>query len=780
MCSFGFQHTYTQQRNIGKQLGHLSSLPEVLQSLEHQENPQSIYPLLINAFGQISSLSSANKLHACVVFAGLDKHPSLSDHLMDLYSRCNSIQDAHIVFKSMTYKRITSWNTIIAACIKQGSDEEALSLFAKLLKRRDVEPNKVTLIRALVAASHDAALPHAMILHTLIVECKLESNLYVGNALISAYNRCGCLDDAKMVFQQMPTRDVVSWTTMIDVYAQLNNSKRALQLFRRMQSTGVKPNAVTFISLIKVFNSPAALTEGKEIHSLIQDSGFELEPILGNALISMYGKCGSLEEAHAMYNKMCPHDVVSWNCILAAYAQQGCGKDAMDLFEKGCKKGLNPNKVTYVSILDACAGCKALEKGRLIHTFISERNIHCDIVLETAILNMYGKCGSVEDAKHGFDTMATHNVVSWTAIISAFSQHGYILDALKAFYKMMMFSTARPNNVTYVAILDACTSLTVVTEGKLIHFAIVCGAFDSDSIVGNTLLNMYSNCGQIDDAVVLFNSLVTHDVIAWTAMIGAYAQHGHGNEALELFAKMLQSNAQPNNITFTCIFDTCAALSNLAEGKLIHAHVVEMELALDCDLGTALVSMYGKCGSVDEAYMIFLSLNSKDVVSWNVMLAAYAQHGHGKLALQLYRSMEGEGVRPNSFTFISVINACSHAGLVELGQQYLDSMKPKHRITPTSEHYTCMVDLLGRAGQLEEAEKFINRIPLPPSAAVWMSYLSACRLHGNLERGALAAENVRKLEPQNLSAYVVLSNIYAALGRWDDLAKMGDVKTTVG
>lgn len=549
-------------------------------------------------------------------------------------------------------------------------------------------------------------------------------------------------------------------------------AKKALQLFQHMQSNGVKPNAVTFINLIRVFNSPAALMKGKEIHSLIRSSGLESDPVLGNALISMYGKCGSLEEAHAMFNKMHPRDVISWNAILAAYAQQGCGKDAIELFKQVHREGMKPNKVTFVSILDACAGQTALGEGRLIHALLLENGIKCDIVLETALLNMYGKCASVEDAKHSFDKMATKNVVSWTAIISAYSQHGHITEALKVFGKMMI-STVRPNNVTFIAALDACTSPAVLAEGKLIHFAVVCSGVDSDSVVGNALLNMYSNCGQVDDAVKLFGMLPTCDVISWTAMIGAYAQHGHGKEAFQLFGKMQQGGTKPNSITFISILDTCATLSTLREGKLVHACVVEMGLTLDRDLGTALVNMYGKCGNLEEAYMMFLSFGDKDVVSWNVMLAAYAQHGYGKRALQLYCSMEENGMQPNAFTFISVINACSHAGLVEVGRQYFDSMKPKYGITATIEHYVCMVDLLGRAGQLEEGEKFIKQMPLAPTAMVWMSYLNACRLHGNLERGAQAAENVQKLEPRNLGAYVVLSNIYAALESRNDLLKVG-------
>ncbi|KAH7422707.1 hypothetical protein KP509_12G021300 [Ceratopteris richardii] len=626
----------------------------------------------------------------------------------------------------------------------------------------------------MAASHHKESLEYSLLLHTYIVEYEMHSDLFVGNSLISMYNRCRRLDDAERVFTGMPVRDVVSWTSMIDAYVCVNDSKKALQLFHSMKATGIRPNAVTFITLVKTFNNPGALAEAKEIHALIQSSGLELDPLLGNTLVSMYGKCGSLEEAHAMYKKLDENDVVSWNCILAAYAQQGSGKGALDLFNTGLKKGLRPNNVTFVTIFDACSSIKAVDEGQILHSFIQERNVLCDIVLQTALLNMYGKCGFVDDAKHHFHKMDAHNVVSWTAIISAFAQHGHARDALNTFYQLMN-SAVRPNNVTFVAILDACTSPTLLAEGRLIHFAVVLGAFDMDNTVGHSLLKMYNICGQIDDALTLFDMLPFQDVIAWTAMIGAFGQYGHGDRALEFFAKMLQSPTLPNNITFVCVLDSCASLTALGEGKLAHAYMIELDLILDRDVGTALVNMYGKCGNVEDAYNIFVTLNDMDIITWNVMLAAYAQHGHGKLALQLYRSMEDNRVRPNSYTFISVLNACSHAGFVELGQQYLDCMKPKYGITPMSEHYACVVDLLGRAGRLEEAAKFICDIPLPPSAALWMSFLSACRLHNSYEWGAVAAENIRKLEPQNISAYVVLSNIYAALGRWDDLAKLDHV-----
>ncbi|MCO5561633.1 hypothetical protein L7F22_015254 [Adiantum nelumboides] len=766
--------SHTEQKSVGKLLAHHSAIIEALQSLESKANPSLTYPLLINAFGQISSLPSANKLYASVVSAGLERHNPLLICIIDLYSRCNSTQDAHALLQSMTDKRIVSYNTIMAACVKHGHYDDALSYFVNLLETRYVMPNKVTFIRALSGVSHHkAALQYGMILHSFTVECELHSDLFTGNATLSMYSRYSCLDEAKRVFKQMPSRDVVSWTTVIDMYVQLNNSKKALRLFHQMKSFGVQPNAVTFMTLAKLFNSPAALEEARKMHLLIQGSGLEHDPLLGNTLVSMYGRCGNLEEAHAMYNKLDKTDVVTWNSLVAAYAQQGFSNDALDLFRQGFMKGLKPNSVTFVSTLDACARSKALDKGQSLHTLILEKNTYCDIVLETALLNMYGKCGSVEDAKHVFDRMATQNVVSWTAIISAFSQHGHVTDALSAFYQVIV-SPVRSNNVTFVAILEACTNHILLAEGRLIHFAAVSNALDGDSTVANALLNMYSNCGQIDDALTLFDMLSMHDVSTWTAMIKSYNQYGCEDKALELFARMLRSTTEPNNITFVCVFDACANLSTLAEGKLTQAYMVELQLEVDCDLGTALVNMYGKCGSVEDAYIIFCNLSGKDLVCWNVMMAAYAQHGHGKLALQLFHSMENDRVQPNGHTFLSVLNACSHAGLVELGHQYLDSMKPKYGVTPTSEHYVCVVDLLGRAGQLAEAERFIRKMPLPPSGALWMSFLSACRLHGSLEWGAVAAENVRKLEPQNLSAYIMLSNIYAALGRWDDLAKIGD------
>lgn len=725
------------------------------------------YARLMRGCDQIVSLTAAKQLHTRLIGAGVEQHTFLSNRLITMYDRCGSLEDAHVIFHKLPQKNVVSWNTIIAACNHHGNDREALQIF----KHMNTEPNGVTFISVLNAIASQKNLPGGRLLHAQIVDSGMQSDLIVGNALINMYVKCGSLKDARRTFWQMPERDVISWTAMIAVYAQLADIKMAIRIFQQMQKKGVRPNKITFISILDACTSPAALEEGRWIHDLIKDCGIESDVLVGNALITMYGKCRSLEDSRDVFNTLHERNLISWNALIAAHAQQGCGKEALELFKEMNSAGMKPNKVTFVSVLDACSSQTALTEGKLIHAHILGSRIKCDVVLETALLNLYGKCGSVEDTRTIFNIMANKNVVSWTVMISTYSQHGYDRDAFQLFHRMNIESV-RPNNVTFIAILEACTSPSAMVEGKMIHAAIVNSGAESDVIVANSLLHMYGRCGEIEDAFNVFNKTLQRDVISWTTMIAAYAQHGCAREALQLFEKMQQDCVEPNNITFMTILDTCASLSALAEGKVVHAGIVESGVDIDLVIGTALVNMYGKCGSLDEAYMIFCELHGKDVTSWNVMLAAYAQHGYGKQALQNFQLMEEEGVKPNDITFMSVITGCSHAGLVDLGRWYFDHMKQNYGITPVVEHYICMVDLLGRSGQLEEVEKYINEMPLQPSVMVWMSYLGACRLHGNIERAAYAAEMVRKLEPQNPGAYVVLSNIYASVGRWDDAAKV--------
>ncbi|KAJ7564253.1 hypothetical protein O6H91_02G009700 [Diphasiastrum complanatum] len=512
--------------------------------------------------------------------------------------------------------------------------------------------------------------------------------------------------------------------------------KEALHMLELMVQQTTSPPIHAYVCILKGCSRRKALAEGKQLHALIVQSVLDSNIFLANTLVHMYSKCGSLLDAHKVFSNMPQHNVYSWTAIISAYADSGEVEEAIDLFQKMQDTGLAPDKVLFVVVLKA-----------------------------------YAKCGCTEDARELFDNMSERDVVSWNAMIAGYAQNGLGKEAL-ALYEQMKQEAVQPDNVTFVLLLKACASLAALEQGKQLHSEIIKRGFQSDVVVGNTLVHMYAKCGCTEHGRELFDNMSERDVVSWNAMIGGYAQNGLGKDALALYDQMKQEGMQSNNVTFILLLQACASLAALEQGKQLHSEIIKRGFQSKVIVGNTLVDMYAKCGCTEDARELFDNMSERDVVSWSAMIAGYAQNGLGKEALALYEQMQREGTKPNEVTFISVLSACAHSGLVDQGCYFFDSMCKNHGVTPTKEHYACMVDLLGRAGCLADAELFINKMPIQPNSVVWMTLLGAARNHGHAEIGRRAFDRVVKLEPKNAAPYVLLSNIYAAAGKKDELAKI--------
>ncbi|XP_059077622.1 pentatricopeptide repeat-containing protein At1g08070, chloroplastic-like [Cryptomeria japonica] len=329
-----------------------------------------------------------------------------------------------------------------------------------------------------------------------------------------------------------------------------------------------------------------------------------------------------------------------------------------------------------------------------------------------------------------------------------------------------------PNCVTVVSALTACGELGALHRGKWIHEYLVRRGFESNVFVGTALVDMYAKCGSVEFARQVFDRMPKRNVVSWSAMITGYALSGHGNEALGIFNQMQLTGVKPNSITMVSLLSACAHLGALQQGKRIHDYVIRTGLDSFVSVGTGLIDMYVKCGSVEMARQVFDKMSSRNVVSWSAMIAGYGLHGYGEEALLLFSQMRQTDKKPNEITFLGVLNACSHSGQLNEGRQYFECMTKDYRITPTLKHYACMVDILARAGHFIEAQDLIKGMPFEPDICVWGSLLGACRIHHNIELGVQVAEYIFALEPQNAGYYVLLSNMYATAGRWDDVAKV--------
>ncbi|KAJ7524559.1 hypothetical protein O6H91_17G011300 [Diphasiastrum complanatum] len=546
--------------------------------------------------------------------------------------------------------------------------------------------------------------------------------------------------------------------------------KEALHMVELMVRQTTKAPISAYVCLLKGCSRKKALAEGKQVHALIFRSGLNSNIFLANTLVHMYAKCGSVLEAHKVFSNMPQHNVYSWTAIISAYADSGQGEEAINLFQQMQETGLAPDKVLFVVVLKACARLAALEQGKQLHLDIIKRGFQSDVIIGSTLVDMYSKCGCTEDARELFNSMSERNAVSWNAMIAGYAQNGLGKEAL-ALYEQMKQEGMQPDNVTFVLLLKACASLAALEQGKQLHSDIIKRGFQSDVIVGSTLVDMYAKCGCTEDAREVFNNMSERDVVSWTAMIAGYAQNGLGKEALALYEQMKQEGVQPDTVTFVLLLKACASLAVLEQGKRLHSDITKRGFQSDVIVGNTLVDMYAKCGCTEYAHELLNNMSERNVFSWTAMIAGYAQNGLGKDALALFEQMQREGTKPNEITYLCVLSACAHSRLVDEGRYAFDAMCKDHGVTPTREHYACMVDLLGRAGCLADAELFINQMPIQPDSVVWMTLLAAARNHGHVEIGRRAFDRVVKLEPKNAAPYVLLSNIYAVAGRKDELAR---------
>jgi pentatricopeptide repeat protein len=424
---------------------------------------------------------------------------------------------------------------------------------------------------------------------------------------------------------------------------------------------------------------------------------------------------------------------------------------------------------SYLSILKACASPSALKWGKEVHACIRHGGFESDVRVGTALLQMYAKSGSIEAARKTFDKLGSRDVMSWDVMIGAYAESGCGEEA----YGLLLQMTRegfKPDARTYVSILNACASAGALGWVKEVHNQAREAGFELDLRVGNALVHMYAKCGSMDDARLVFDRMEERDVITWNVMIGGLAQHGFGGDAYDMFIRMQQEGYKPDICTYVSILNACASTGSLEWVKEVHNHAREAGFELDLRVGNALVHMYAKCGSLDHARLAFDRMEERDVITWNVMIGGLAQYGCGSEALDVFRRMIGVGVKPDGYSFVALLLACSHVGLVDEGRRLFLAMSHDYGISPSVVHWSCMVDMLGRAGHLEEAKLLIDSIPVEPNVAAWGALLGACRSYGNVEFGELAVKERVKLELENASTYVLLSNIYAAAAKWEEVS----------
>jgi pentatricopeptide repeat protein len=590
------------------------------------------------------------------------------------------------------------------------------------------------------------------------------NNLMLATALIDMYAKCGELAAAKIVSEQLPKRDVVSWTALIAGYVRHGFCDEALNFFSQMKSEGLVPNNVTFSCILKACSSRRSIKLGQEIHAEVEKQGLlEKDVVLGTTLVDMYGKCGMLHKAQQVFDRLPVRNVVSWTALIVGYVQHELGDEALASFVQMRREGFSPDATAFACVLKACGNLRRIDKGEEIHREIAELGLlEGDIVLRTALIDMYAKCGAIGKAQQAFDEIATPNVVCWNALIAGYVEHELAAEALRCFMRMRAMGPS-PDAFTFACILKACGRSGSVEKGQEIHAELrKQGLLGKDQVLGNALVDMYARCGLIIEAQEAFDELPAQDAVAWNVLISGYTQRGLYDEALSCFQQMQENNLPPDEVTFACVLKACGSSGSARKGKEIHAELnLRCFLGRNAELGTALMDMYAMCGMIGEAEEMFEELPVRDTVSWNVLLSGYAQLGRAKRVLDTWKKMLENGSMPDAVTFVVLLSACSLSGLVEEGQICFSAMDSVYSFAPSLEHCACMVKLFGHLGQLGRAVMVIETVREADRVHLWSALIGSCQKSAYLDVGRWAFEQLLQLDRDNPVAYVCMSNMYA-------------------
>lgn len=589
------------------------------------------------------------------------------------------------------------------------------------------------------------------------------------NMMISGYVKSGNLSYARELFDGMVERTAVTWTILIGGYSKCNQFREAFKIFSDMCRWGTEPDYVTFATLLSGCSDSEIANEVVQVHAHIIKFGHDSTLMVCNSLVDAYCKICRLDLACQLFKEMPERDSVTLNALITGFSRDGLYEDAIKLFINMQHFGFKPSDFTFAAVLCAVIGLDDIVLGQQVHAFVVKTNNVWNVFVGNALLDFYSKHGRVLEARKLFDEMPELDGVSYNVIITCYAWDGQPKESLGLFRKLQ-FTRFDRRQFPFATLLSIAANTLDLEMGRQIHSQTVVLTADSEVLVGNSLVDMYAKCDRFEEAKKIFANLAHKSTVPWTAMISGYVQKGLHEEGLKLFNEMRRTNVSADQATFASILSASANLASLSLGKQLHSFVVRSGFLSNVYCGSAVVDMYAKCGSLKDALQSFQEMPDRNPVTWNALISAYAQNGDGEGTLKSFDQMIQSGFQPDSVSFLSVLTACSHCGLVDEALQYFNSMTQVYKLAPRGSHYASIVDVLCRSGRFDEAEKLMEEMPFEPDEIMWSSVLNSCRIHKNQELAKKAADQLFNMaDLRDAAPYVNMSNIYAAAGQWDSV-----------
>ncbi|KAF8379508.1 hypothetical protein HHK36_028944 [Tetracentron sinense] len=506
-------------------------------------------------------------------------------------------------------------------------------------------------------------------------------------------------------------------------------------------------------------------------HAFIVKNGLELDSFFSTELLLAYYTNEEISIARSLFAIFFEPSTHFLNSRLKELSEAGFFKKILDLYYLLRLSESKPDNFTFPYVLKACACLSAFKQGKSIHSHVHKSGYGDNVFVANSLIDMYSKFGSLWSANKVFDQMPSRNLVSWNCMISGYALNGFPDMALEL-CTLMKYEGMSLDKVGLKIVLPACGQLGALRLGRSAHAHLIVSGLSSDTVLVTAIMDMYAKCGSMDVSERLFNEIPHKDVVTWNAMITGYSQRSQLEMVLRFFYKMQVENVKPSFVTALITLQACADLSILRTGEIIHGYITRLGLSSDESVEALLINMYSKCGKLNLAYQVFQAMTKEDVNSWSALIHGLGMHGYGNAALMGFFKMLKRGINPDGICFLLVLSSCSHTGLVNEGCKIFDYMVAQFGIQPKMEHYVTMVDLMGRAGFIEEAFQFIGRTPMEPDISIWGAFFGACKIHGDFKMVKLFKERLVESDPRTAGYYKLLLNIYASNGSWDEVLKI--------
>ncbi|KAK2977497.1 hypothetical protein RJ640_016125 [Escallonia rubra] len=621
--------------------------------------------------------------------------------------------------------------------------------------------------------------PPSSLLLNLDSYCEISTRdkVYSRNRALDKLIKSGSLNSAHKLFDEMPERDTVTWNILIAGYSRYGFPSEAFYVYSQMINQGVRESSSTFSTILSVCCNAGFYQEGSEVHCRVISLGFDLNAYVGSALVDLYLHVGLCDVALRLFDEMQERNLAVWNLFLRGFGELGRSSELLGLFNNMKMEGIVPNPVTFCYLIRGCGNERLVDEGQQVHSHVIKIGwSESDLFVANALVDFYSACGRVVDARTSFEVIPAEDVISWNSMVAAYADNELSLHALETFARMQLWGK-KPSIRSFVGLLNLSSCNENLFLGRQAHCLVLKMGFDSGSVhVQSALIDMYGKCGYIDGSVSVFED-APNRMESCNSLMTSLLQCGIVEDVVELFGLMVDEGLGFDEVSLSTTLKalTVSIFASLATCTLLHCCAIKSGFESDIAVSCSLIDVYSRSGHVKLSSQVFEELPSANTICYTSIINAYARNGMGMEGLGMLKAMLQKGLKPDKVTFLCVLTGCNHSGLVEEGRMVLNSMQKLHGVMPDRRHYSCMVDLLGRAGLMVDAEELLKQAPAQNNAVMWSSLLRSCRVHLNEAVGRRVAKVLLDLEPEDPTTWLQASKFYSEIGEFETSMQIKEI-----